>query len=151
MSKEASFYHLTTTPLERALPKLMEKVHAKGVRAVVLCGDEKKLERLNDSLWSYSSAKFLPHGSKKDGFAEKQPIYLASVEENPNGAEVLVVTDSRVPGFVSEFGRCVDIFDGGEEGAALAAMERYRRYEEMGFSAGYWKQNSASEWVKEAV
>ena len=35
---EIGFYHLTQSPLERALPRLLEKAHASGARVVVMAG-----------------------------------------------------------------------------------------------------------------
>ena len=35
---EIGFYHLTRTPLERALPQLLEKIHGSGARAIVMAG-----------------------------------------------------------------------------------------------------------------
>ena len=58
---EIGFYHLTCTPLERALPKLLEKVLASGARAVVRAGSDERVEFLNGALWTYQPASFLPH------------------------------------------------------------------------------------------
>ena len=37
---EIAFHHLTRTPLDQALPKLLGRVLAGGGRAFVLCGSE---------------------------------------------------------------------------------------------------------------
>ena len=61
------FYHLQKSPLERVLPQLLEKVLAKGDRAVVMAGSEERVEALNTLLWTYAQQSFLPHGSTRDG------------------------------------------------------------------------------------
>ena len=73
----------------------MEKVLARGSRAVVVAGSEERVEHLNALLWTYDDRGFLPHGSARDGFAAEQPVYLTTEEENPNAATVLVL-DSRL-------------------------------------------------------
>ena len=50
---EIGFYHLTGTPLERALPKLLEKTLEAGQRAVVRTGSEERAQALNGALWTY--------------------------------------------------------------------------------------------------
>src|SRR5690606_9646272 len=83
---EISFYHLTRQPLNKALPRLLEKVLAAGHRALVLAGSEERVEDLDAALWTYDPDSFLPHGSRVLGHAARQPIYLTTAEENPNKA-----------------------------------------------------------------
>ena len=51
---DIAFYHLTRSPLEAALPKLLEKTLDAGKRAVVVAGSEERVENLNNALWTYS-------------------------------------------------------------------------------------------------
>jgi len=75
---QIQFYHLTATPLERALPKLLEKAYASGFKILLVAGSDERVDQLNQSLWTYAQLSFLPHGSVKDGNVEKQPILLVS-------------------------------------------------------------------------
>ena len=61
------FYHLTSMPLERALPTLLSKTLEREKRAVVMTGTEERIEALNTLLWTYDAASWMPHGSKSDG------------------------------------------------------------------------------------
>ena len=85
---DIGFYHLQKWPLERALPKLLEKVLETGKRAVVIAGSEDRVEALNGLLWTYNPNSFLPHGTSRDGNAADQPVWLTTEDENPNGADV---------------------------------------------------------------
>ena len=69
------FYHLQNKRLEDVLPKLLEKVYAINKRAVVRIGNSERVDFLNSLLWTYEEQSFLPHGSKKDGMSEMQPIW----------------------------------------------------------------------------
>jgi len=104
---DVGFYHLQKWPLERALPRLLEKVLARGLRAVVRTGTEARLEHLDDLLWTYDEAAFLPHGTSADGHAGRQPVWLTLADEAPNGATVLVLVDGVDPGDLSRFDRVV--------------------------------------------
>ncbi len=90
---EIGFYHLLSTPLERALPKLLERARAHGHPIVVRCGSAERVAQLDAVLWTYEEASFLPHGSARDGDAASQPIWLTDRDENPNRATMLVLVD----------------------------------------------------------
>src|SRR5574338_770703 len=123
---DIGFYHLQRTPLERALPKLLERVIGQGLRAVVIAGSEERVEALNTALWTYQDDSFLPHGSARDGNAEAQPIWLTVEDENPNGASVLVLTDGTDSADLERFERCVLLFDSTDEAALAAARRRWQ-------------------------
>ena len=91
------FYHLQKTPIEQALPKLMEKAYATGKQIKILVGNEERVDFINSLLWTYSEESFLPHGSPKDGFVEQQPIFVSSSEENENNATILALIDGARP------------------------------------------------------
>ena len=90
---QADFYHLQKQTLENVLPKLLEKAYATGKRIKVKIGNEERVEFINGILWTYDDQSFIPHGSKKDGFAEDQPVWLTAGDDNPNNAEFLFLVD----------------------------------------------------------
>lgn len=137
---EISFYQLLTTPIEGALPKLVERVLGSGLRAVVVSDGEERVEHFNGLLWTYSPASFLPHGSAKDGNAADQPVFLSSRVENPNGARVLIATDGVPLEAADGFDRCLDLFDGRDEDALFAARDRWKRAKAAGHKVRYFRQ-----------
>ena len=137
------FYHLLSTPLERALPKLLERAREQGFVIVVRAGSAERVAQLDALLWTYEEASFLPHGSARDGNAAAQPIWLTERDENPNRATMLVLLDGVEAGDLSPFSRCADIFDGNDESAVAAARERWRRAREAGHELTYWQQKAA--------
>lgn len=147
---EIRFYHLGRLPLERALPKLLEKVLASGARAVVLAGSEERVEALNAALWTYEQGAFLPHGSARDGRPEMQPVWLTAADENPNGASVLVLADGAESARIGDFDKCLEIFDGQDDEAVARARERWRAYKAAGHPLTYWQQTADGRWEKKA-
>jgi DNA polymerase-3 subunit chi len=147
---EIRFYHLTRTPLERALPALLERALAAGMRSVVIAGSEERVEALNQLLWSYEERSFLPHGSKRDGRPERQPVWLTTEDENPNAATCLVLTDGAVSGRVGEYQRCLDLFDGQDPAAVEAARARWKGWKEAGHELSYWQQDESGRWQQKA-
>jgi len=144
------FYHLTTTPLERALPKLVEKAYATGKR-VLLVDETERLESLNQLLWTYSTITFLPHGSVKDPLPEEQPILLAPTPANTNHAEILLVTDGTQVSHTEPFSRVLDIFDGNDKEAVEKARARWKTYQSAGHTLTYMRQTEQGGWEEKAV
>ena len=147
---EIRFYHLTRTPLERALPALLERALAAGMRSVVIAGSEERVEALNQLLWTYEERSFLPHGSKRDGRAERQPVWLTTEDENLNGATCLVLTDGAASNRVGEYQRCLDLFDGQDPTAVEAARARWKAWKEAGHALSYWQQDESGRWQQKA-
>jgi DNA polymerase-3 subunit chi len=146
---EIGFYHLLATPLERALPRLLERARAGGYRIVVRAGSAERVEHLNALLWTYDEASFLPHGSARDGNPASQPIWLTDRDDNPNDAGMLILVDGVEAEDLAAFARIADMFDGTSEQAVAAARERWQRAKEAGHSLTYWQQ-TPSGWEKKA-
>ena len=145
MSQPAiQFYHLLTTPLEQALPKLMERALASDMRVVVKA-PEARIAELNRALWAADAESFLPHGSAKDANPERQPIYLTDKDENPNDAALLVIADgSDAP--QEGYDRVFDVFDGAKEEEVAAARTRWKTYLDAGSPLKYIRQKDDGGW-----
>lgn len=148
---EVGFYHLTHTPLDRALPKILEKVLEAGKRAVVIAGSNERVAVLNAALWTYDQDSFLPHGTAREGEAPMQPIWLTAEDENPNGAQILVLTDGATIPDIAAFERCLDMFDGKDPAAVAAARDRWRAAMAAGHALTYWQQTDRGGWAKKEL
>jgi DNA polymerase-3 subunit chi len=146
---EVGFYHLLSTPLERALPRLLERAVGQGHRVVVQAGSPERVEHLNALLWTYDESGFLPHGSARDGNPVAQPIWLTHEVENPNGASILFLVDGVAADDLSGFTRCLDLFDGNNPDAVQAARNRWRTASAAGHTLTYWQQTKKG-WEKKA-
>ena len=146
---EIGFYHLLTTPLERALPRLLERACSQGHRIVIRAASSERVEHLNALLWTYDEASFLPHGSARDGNPANQPIWLTHQPENPNGASMLVLIDGVTADDLTLYARCADLFDGNDPAAVEAARQRWRHAQAGGHNLTYWQQTEAG-WEKKA-
>lgn len=146
---EIRFYHLTTGTLEEALPVMLDRTIGRDERrAVVIAGSAERVEALNRHLWVYSDRSFLAHGSREDGFAEHQPVWLTDRDENPNGAEVLFLTDGAECENIAAYQLVCELFDGNDEAAVEAARARWRGYQEGGHDLVYYQQTARGGWEK---
>lgn len=147
---DVGFYHLTKTPLEQALLRLLEKAVEAGKRTIVRTSSEERVAFLNGALWTNDAASFLPHGTQKEGYPEQHPVWLTAEIENPNKADILMLTDGADTAAYQEFDRCLEIFDGNNDDAVVAARERWKAYKDAGCTLTYWQQNDRGGWEKTA-
>ena len=150
MMTDIGFYHLTRTPLERALPKLLEKVVGARKRAVVRAGSTDRVDFLNTALWTYDPASLLPHGTAREGEAAEQPIWLTEQTDRPNDAQILILTDNVTADDVDDFERCLEMFDGRDQEAVDSARSRWRGYKDAGHKLTYWQQTERGGWAEKA-
>jgi DNA polymerase-3 subunit chi len=138
------FYHLTRTPLEQALPKLLGRVLGAGGRAMVLLATRERLEALDAALWTAGDPDWLPHGTPATGHAELQPIWLTTEDAGeagaPNGARFLVLLEGTSSARLDRFDRVLDLFDGADEAAVAAARQRWKAAKAEGHALTYWQQ-----------
>lgn len=146
---DVRFYHLTRSRLEAVLPVMLEKTLERKQRAVVMTGSQERVEALTGHLWTWQDRGFLPHGSEKDGFAEDQPVWLTARDENPNGAQVLFLTDGATSERLAAYDVCAILFDGADEAAVATARESWRAYKAAGHEVTYWQQGEGG-WDKQA-
>ncbi len=147
---EVRFYHLQKQTLDQALPLILEKVYQTGKNAVVRMVDEKEVNRMNDLLWTYKPASFLPHGCKKTGNADQHPIWLCAKAENPNNAKTLILTQGQTEDDMTPYDLCCDMLDGRNDEAVKNARTRWKEYKEKGFTVTYWFQSESGKWEKKA-
>lgn len=143
---EVRFYHLQKVTLAQALPRLLEKIYAKGMKTKVLMQDAEDIKTMDQSLWTYSTSVFLPHGSAPDSFAQEQPIWLTTGNDNPNDAEVLVVCRGADPGADPRFKIICFIFDGTDPDNLAQARARWLDYQQKDYNLSYWQQNDKGAW-----
>ena len=145
------FYHLKRRSLDGTLPVLLQKAYAVGKR-VLLKTTPETVETLNALLWTYNDESFLPHGSKKDGFAAEQPIYITSDDANANAAEFLFTVNGAECKCeqAGAFERVFNIFDGNDEEALAQARRLWKTYKDAGFEVCYWQQTEDGKWEQKA-
>lgn len=144
------FYHLQTLDLDAILPKLLEKAYETGKSIKVKIGTPERIEFINSHLWSYSETSFLPHGSKKDGNAELQPIWLTTDDENPNNATILFLVDGAIADIdiVKNYDRVLNIFDGNDQESLARAREYWKTLKSGNIDTFYWQQDSNGKWTQ---
>lgn len=147
---EVLFYHLERAPLERVLPQLLERTLERGWRAVVQASTPERLDALDTLLWTYRDESFLPHGTAREGDAERQPVFLTTTDENPNGANIRFLVDGADAADLESYQRAIYLFDGRDAEAVERARLQWTAAKDAGHGVTYWQQSERGKWEKKA-
>ncbi len=152
---EIRFYHLHRKSVDQALPELIDRAHARGHRILVRLPHEDTVARLNESLWTFRPDSFLPHGSAADSqdqnWPQQNPIWLTTTtNDNPNKADVLIVTGGMPTPDLESYTLCCDILDGQDQTQIEQGRERWKQYKAAGHTITYWQQNDTGKWEQKA-
>ena len=149
---EIWFYHLQRASLDEVLPGLLERALQRGWRAVVQGASEERIGALDEHLWTYSDDSFLPHGGAREGDPERQPVFLTTGPENPNGAKVRFLIEGAEAAPVlardGSYERLMLVFDGNDPEALAAARQQWADLKTGGHALSYWQQSAEGRWEK---
>lgn len=132
------------------LPRMLSTCLERGWRVVVQAGSEERAEALAALLWSFDDESFLPHGSKADGYAGLQPVWLTALDENPNGANIRFYVDGAEVGEIEGLERAVILFDGNDSEMVERARADWKRFRAAGHEVSYWQQDDQGRWQNRA-
>lgn len=146
---EVRFHHLERRRIDEALPRILERALEEGQRVVVRAASDEMVQALNERLWTYDDASFLPHGAAGDGDAEAQPVFLTSAAENPNAASMLVrVAAAQAADGDEAFDLALLLFDGRDEMSLAHARAEWRRLKDTGSAISYWRESDDGGWER---
>ncbi|MBN8807460.1 MAG: DNA polymerase III subunit chi [Sphingomonas sp.] len=145
---QVDFYHLTATPLERALPQIAEKVVAGGGRLLIVSGDAAQRAAIDRLLWSYAPDSFLPHAQAGGEEDDLQPVLIAATPEPANAARNVALIDGEWRDAALGFDRAFHFFDADHIAAAREAWKGLA--DRADTRRNYWKQDENGRWSKAA-
>lgn len=141
------FYHLEKFPLEKALPAILQKAYETQANVLIKTDLAEQADELNILLWTYDPNSFLPHGCEKDGFAEKQPIFITHKDGvNPNHASLCVLVHNVPVPFDEGFERILYFFNGLNQESLDKAREQWKKVAQTDAQRFYWKQDESGKW-----
>lgn len=154
-SSEVRFYQLQRATLAEALPRLVEKARAAGMRVVVQVTTAERRGEIDELLWTYDDESFLPHVTDADADAAQADILVALAPQAPpppGRAEALFLIDgAALPDEPTAYARVLLVFDGADEEATQLARERWRAVKAAGLDASYWAQDEGGRWIEKAT
>jgi DNA polymerase-3 subunit chi len=111
--------------------RLAAKAWREGHRIYLNCQDQAQAEALDERLWSFSPASFVPHQLASAG--TDAPLLLAWGADAGGEQSLLINLADRVPAFFERFARIAEVVD--QDSQLRAALRSsYRFYKERGYA-----------------
>lgn len=147
----AYFYHLTRNPLEIVLPMLLGKAREAGWQVLVRGANPRRLEQLDEALWTFRDDAFLPHGLAGGPHDADQPILLTSDAGVPLDRACLMCIEGAdvTPDEIAWSQRTCILFDGADPAALEKARAQWRSLTAAQTQAQYWSEETGK-WTKKA-
>lgn len=145
---QVDFYHLTATPLERALPSIAQRIVAGGGRLLIVSDDEAQRGAIDRLLWSYTPESFLPHGQAGGEDDASQPVLIAADVAPTNQAANVALIDGAWRDAALGFDRAFHFFDSERIQEARLAWKALA--DRDGVERRYWKQDDGGKWEQAA-
>jgi len=133
---QIDFYILPQTEREARFAfacRLIEKAHALGHRIYVNAETETDANALDELLWSYRPASFLPHARLGNHDGDARPnIEIGISQDAGDHHDVLINLALKVPPFHSRFARVTEIVVQDEQ-VLQATRASWKFYSDNGF------------------
>jgi len=129
------FVKLNRPERARVLCELAEEFSTAGQRVLVMVQDDNQGVTLDRFMWIWKKGAFLPH-VYQNGSVEchDEPVVIVAEEENPNGAQVLLMGAPCSMEFMRHFRHVVDFAEAFDEDRLEVSRERFKVYRQHGFA-----------------
>ena len=114
----------------RVAARLADKAFQRGHRIFINATDKAQAIEINELLWSFRPASFLPHGLH--GQEHSETIAIGWGQEPNNHNDLLINLQLEIPSFFSRFARVAEVVT--QEPDSLAALRKsWTFYKERGY------------------
>ncbi|MBU6460895.1 MAG: DNA polymerase III subunit chi [Proteobacteria bacterium] len=115
---------------------LCSKAQVQGNRVFVLCQDTDLCTTLDQMLWSFRPASFVPHCKTGDSMAPVAPILIGTSLNGEQQDDIMLNLSGKMPHQFSRFQRLIEIVTLDKDDAALA-RERVMSYRSRGYAVTF--------------
>ena len=133
MLKSVEFIKLNKPERAHLLCDLAEEFHLQGKRVVIMVQDDNQGVSLDRFMWVWKKGSFVPHvydNGSVEGYDE--PVVIVAHEDNPNGAQVLILGCSCDVEFARQFSHVIEFAETYDEKLLEQSRQRFKSYRSLG-------------------
>lgn len=129
------FVKLDRPERARLLCELAEEFYLAGQRVLVMVQDDNQGVTLDRFMWTWRKDAFVPHVYQNGSLeCHDESVVIVAAEENPNGAEVLLMGTPCSLDFVRHFRHVVDFAEAFDDARLEVSRQRFKEYRDNGFA-----------------
>lgn len=146
---DVSFYHLTQSSDEAALPLLLEKVLERKATAFVQVNKRERAVEIDKHLWVYNETSFMPHAMQGEEMASHAPIIIGEGEVEMKDM-LFLLNQSPLPQNINDYKRIFILFSGLNNEDLEFARKQWKEVKAINIPASYFQQTTSGGWEKKA-
>lgn len=160
MPSEVRFYHLQGQGIEDALPLLVSRAHGAGYAQILRFYDAGLMRTIDDVLWTFDPASFLPHAVVAAGDSTQNrdsgvnhPIILTGdpvSQDHVGDNSALIQVGAPEAEDLDPFARAMVMFDGRDMAQVEAARDYWKTLKTSAYALSYWQQDEGGKWEQKA-
>lgn len=129
------FVKLNRPERARILCDLAEEFYLAGQRVLVMVQDDNQGLTLDQFMWTWRQGAFVPHVYQSGSVeCHDEPVVIVAAEDNPNGADVLLMGVPCSVDFIRHFRQVIDFAETFDDARRAESRERFRSYRDHGFA-----------------
>ncbi len=113
--------------------RLTEKAYTLNHSAYAHVDSAAHARELDDLLWTFRAASFVPHELASPDSADLPPVVIGHSHETASQADLLINLAETIPSFFDRFDRVAEIVDASEDGRRTG-RERFAFYRDNGYA-----------------
>lgn len=118
--------------------KLLEKIYKQELTAHVHCASEDIAKRVNETLWTFKDASFIPHELISEIKDHEPPISIGFGDQMPPAIyDILVNISPELPEFGTQFERILNIVPKHDNNWKQMARDYYKDFKEQGWQVNH--------------
>ncbi|MEE2780272.1 MAG: DNA polymerase III subunit chi [Myxococcota bacterium] len=144
MTNRVVFYDVPPDSRSGQIVRLAEAAWQREKKLLIYCGSHESAQAVDQHLWTASDTSFLPHEVVPPGSGPKDAmarIVIVTAEEDPIGADLLLLLDPASMTFASEFDVVMDWVDHRSPELLAQSRERFRLWRENGITPEHVKSS----------
>ncbi|RKF18653.1 DNA polymerase III subunit chi [Alginatibacterium sediminis] len=119
-----------SSELDEAACQIISRHYRNGEKVFVLANSQQHAERIDEILWRFDTAQFVPHSLSGENPQQASPVEIAWQPVNAR-RQTLINLASSAPNTATYYQQIID-FVPGDEAGKKQARDRYRLYRQMG-------------------
>lgn len=113
---------------------LAETYYLQGRRVLVMVQDDNQGITLDRFMWTWKKGAFVPHAYDNGSLeCHDEPVVIVAAQENPNGADVLIMGAPCQGDFIRQFRHVIDFAETYDQIRLEESRARFRSYRQDGF------------------
>ncbi|MBT4989225.1 MAG: hypothetical protein HOM96_01625 [Rickettsiales bacterium] len=142
-----SFYQISKSPLDKILPSLLYKIYAQLKKPMMLLVEDSDVTKYDALFWTFSTNKFLPHGTEANDSDYYKYLLITSKSQNINKSEILIAKDEVSEEFAQNFKKIIYLFDDNHPNLAKFKDKYQQEKQNKPKNTLFWQQDEKGKWA----